>query len=122
LQLKKLMVLLAMVGALAAVAIAPLSATAKKPTGNSTLRCPPGTNDKHYCTHEKDCVVPNLVGQPGSAVKALLAKNRCTLGKKTRISGPGPKGPGIVYAQSPAPGTVHAAGFPVNVFIVEPTG
>lgn len=110
-MLKKALVLIAPVAVLAAVAIAPLSASA-----DTTYKCPKGVTNHAYCTKLVHCVVPQVRGKTPGQAGTLFKNHDCKLGKVTKAAGSGvPKG--TILRSAPAAGTVHSQGQAVNVII-----
>lgn len=110
-MIKKILVLMVPVAAFAAVAIAPLSASA-----DTTYRCPKGVTNHKYCTKIVKCKVPQLRDKTPGQAGTLLKAHDCKLGKTTKKSGSGvPKGK--ILSSAPASGTVHPKGQAVNVVV-----
>ena len=108
---KKMLVLLVPVVALAALTIAPLSASA-----DVSWKCPKGVTNHKYCTKIIQCKVPQLKGKSPGQAGTLLRQHDCGLGKTTKASGSGvPKGK--VLRSSPGAGSVRGNGFKVNIVV-----
>jgi hypothetical protein len=109
--MKKVLVAIVPVAALAAVAIAPLSASA-----DTVFKCPKGVTDKKYCSKTVECKVPQLKGKTPGQAGILLRQHDCALGKTTKAAGSGvPKGK--ILRSAPAASTVHNRGFKVNIIV-----
>ncbi len=126
---KRVLTLLAPAAVAVGVALMPASASADVIT-----RCPSGATDQRYCTDEKICVVPNVVGmQTGDdVIRDALDSRNCRLGTTTRIhNGKVVKPPnfhgktlarllhrqGVIVTQSLPPGTQAPAKTKVNITI-----
>lgn len=107
--IKKLLVLMAPGAVLAAIAFAPLSASA-----DTFYKCPKGVTNHAYCTKIIKCVVPKLQGKTVSQARTLLAAHDCKLGKVTKKPGKGVM-KGRIIKSSPSAGTQHRKGMKVDV-------
>ena len=108
---KKLLVLTAPGAVVAAIAFAPLSASA-----DTIYKCPKGVTNHAYCTKIVECKVPQLKGKTPGQAGTLLRQHDCALGKTTKAAGSGvPKGK--ILRSTPAAGTVHPKGFKVNIIV-----
>jgi hypothetical protein len=109
--MKKVLVAIVPVAALAAVAIAPVWASA-----DTVVKCPKGVTNRNYCTKTVECKVPQLKGKTPGQAGTLLRQHDCKLGKTTKAAGSGvPKG--RILRSSPSAGTVHISGFKVNIIV-----
>ena len=84
-MIRKALLLLAPVAAIAAVALAPVSATAHE-------RCSDGRTDPKYC--ERVCVVPELRGLTVRQAEEALDARDCELGDVERCRSSEPNGDG----------------------------
>lgn len=110
-MLKKILVFVVAAAAFAAIAIAPLSASA-----DVFWKCPKGVTNHKYCTKIIQCKVPQLKGKTPGQAGTLLRQHDCKLGKTTKAAGSGvPKGK--VLRSAPAAGTVHQDGMKVNIIV-----
>ena len=109
-MLKRSLLTVAVIAGFAAIAVIPVaSATAASKT--SASKCPPGGGSPDYC--EKECKVPEVVGDGFLAARVKILFADCKVGKvtvvKTMKSAPFESKffPFfVVVAQTPSPGTV----------------
>jgi hypothetical protein len=109
--IKKALVFIVPLAAVAAVMVAPMSSSA-----DTFFKCPPGVTDHHYCTKFKKCVVPHLKGKTVQQARVALRRHDCRLGKVHHKQHHGGK-PGRIYKSAPKAGTRHKQGKKVNVFV-----
>lgn len=109
-MIKKLLISMAPVAAVAAVAMAPSA------SGDTFFKCPKGVTNHKYCTKVVQCVVPQLRGKTTGEASSLLAAHDCKLGKVTKAGGKGVS-KGRILRSTPAAGTRHRKGQKVNVIV-----
>jgi beta-lactam-binding protein with PASTA domain len=104
--MKKLRVVLLPLAVLAAVAVAPIPASA-----DTVFKC---SHKATYCMPIVKCVVPELRGDTVAQASVLLAAHDCSLGQvKSR---PGRDVPvGTIIQSDPPAGTIHRDGKKVDV-------
>jgi hypothetical protein len=106
-MIKKVLALAVAVAAFAALAVAPLSASA-----DTVFKCSHDSAD--YCMPVVKCVVPELRGDTVAQARVLLAAHDCTLGKvKDHPDGNVPVG--TINKSDPSAGTMHHDGKKVDV-------
>lgn len=110
-MIKKMLVILIPVAALAALAIAPLSASA-----DVFWKCPKGVTDHKYCTKEIKCKVPQLKGKSTGQAATLLREHDCGKGSTTKANGSGVPH-GNVLRSTPPAGSIKNKDFKVNLIV-----
>jgi hypothetical protein len=104
--LRKAVAVIAPTAVLAAVALAPMSASADKVCSGV----------KPYQTCHRICIVPQLRGKTVKRARVLLRNHDCALGRVVRLKGTG-VAVGRILKSKPRAHTRHPRGTRVRVFV-----